>query len=967
MDALIERIEVALGAMGIGGPRPLAAYLSKPGPDFEEASAADLQAMLELLCAPNPNGPARLRFTSLLREWDNTKDGKWTNHTQRNTEDRRNRIHTLLKSDLGLRERVDKLIPFYPLEEPVIIAVDHEEWYTPQTGLRDYYWSRYSQYLREDKKWRDESLRSLENTTRAVVECLSNPESTKAYSARGIVVGHVQSGKTANFAGVIARAADAGYRLIIVLAGTWNILRNQTQRRLDKELLGQEALSNDEAYRDPLPADWDEFLKHGFDPIERGHYKWERLTRPDIDFKRLKQAIDNLEFEKRDKSLSLFHPTNLHSLPVKLLVIKKHSGILANLVKDLKLLGTKLAQLPTLIIDDESDQAGLNTADPRRTTGKRERSKTNEKIVELLKLFPRGQYVGYTATPYANALVDPDDPEDLFPKDFFVSLDRPGEYMGVSDFFDPETDHSELQPDDFSQKEIAFIRRVEDPHGQDDDDLKLALRSFVLSGAIKLLRQEADPARYRFRHHTMLIHTSSQTAQHSNLKDRVKELWDQCAFNCPDGMDALVKLWETDFRNVSAIQAPSEVVPSRFAELKPHLSEAISRIQMGGEHVLLVNSDSPTAPDFSSAPVWKIIIGGNKLSRGYTVEGLTTSYYRRVTTTGDTLMQMGRWFGFRAGYRDLVRVFLGVKDGPSGKSDLVALFKEVCLMEEQFRREIARYKRRAGGPRITPRQLPPLITVVGQLLPTARNKMFNATIMSRNYGGGWSQPTLVAAADGATENIKAIAKLLRKGKALGRMTLGGGCTNGKNVNVDAFLFDVPNAAVSSFLKTFRWLEKLFRESERPADMLLQIEFLEKQKHGITSWLVVAPQRQKSFGDPMNVDDVGSLTTKERTRNESGAFKVFGEGAHRVVATFLAGVERRGSTETRLLTPNVATAELKDGNRGIMLVYPVREAEKSAISIGFELLYPQNNLGYDINFTVRRTDEQDKIVVDVADD
>src|SRR5205814_2706388 len=133
-------------------------------------------------------------------------------------------------------------------------------------------------YLQSRRGWEDISVINLGNSTRAVVECLANPESPAAYASRGLVMGYVQSGKTANFTGVVARAADTGYRLIIVLAGTWNILRNQTQRRLDKELLGKELLVNDESYRDPLPADWDEFLEHGFDPTERGHYKWERLT-----------------------------------------------------------------------------------------------------------------------------------------------------------------------------------------------------------------------------------------------------------------------------------------------------------------------------------------------------------------------------------------------------------------------------------------------------------------------------------------------------------------------------------------------------------------------------------------------------------------------------------------------------------------------------------------------------------------
>src|SRR5690606_11018565 len=174
------------------------------------------------------------------------------------------------------------------------------------------------------------------------------------------------------------------------------------------------------------------------------------------------------------------------------------------------------------------------------------------------------------------------------------------------------------------------------------------------------------------------------------------------------------------------------------------LAMSVRRITQGSDFVCVVNSESDEAPDFTEGPVWKIIVGGNKLSRGYTIEGLTISYYRRIANTADTLMQMGRWFGFRPGYRDLVRVFLGVREGKDRNSDLVSLFNEVCRMEESFRDDIKRYLRRPGAPKITPRQIPPLIAIAGNLPPTARNKMFNAKIERKNFGGRWSTLTLTA-------------------------------------------------------------------------------------------------------------------------------------------------------------------------------------------------------------------------------
>jgi hypothetical protein len=221
MNQFIERIETALGAMAQAGPRNLRAYLEKPGPDFSTASAAQIDSMLSMILSQDPNDKIRLLFSNLLRSWDNSKDGKWTSITTRNTAARRKRIHESLRSDPDLEKRIDAVLPFFQLEEPLIIAEEHRDWYVPRRGVRDYYWNTYVRYLKERREWNEASVLDLDNSTRAIVECLANPESRDAYASRGLVMGYVQSGKTANFAGVVARAADAGYRLIIVLAGTW--------------------------------------------------------------------------------------------------------------------------------------------------------------------------------------------------------------------------------------------------------------------------------------------------------------------------------------------------------------------------------------------------------------------------------------------------------------------------------------------------------------------------------------------------------------------------------------------------------------------------------------------------------------------------------------------------------------------------------------------------------------------------
>lgn len=339
------------------------------------------------------------------------------------------------------------------------------------------------------------------------------------------------------------------------------------------------------------------------------------------------------------------------------------------------------------------------------------------------------------------------------------------------------------------------------------------------------------------------------------------------------------------------------------------------------------------------------------------------SYYRRVAGTADTLMQMGRWFGFRPGYQDLVRVFLGVKEGRQGQSDLVSLFKEVCRMEERFRDELKRYVRRPGGHRITPREIPPMISVSGSLPPTASNKMFNAILAKKNFGGERSMLTLAPVkADSMDRNIHTVKALLRSAKSLGTERLGGLSSENKAVQFNAIILEASNGGLVEFLKDYRWLETDYKFPGRPTDVGLQIEFLEQQKHGIQGWLIVAPQRQVSFGDPLLVEGLGKFAVKERHRNEGRGMQVYGEPDHRTVSEFLAGIAPGSS---KLTQPNSSTGSLRNVHRGVILLYPVREQEKDGITIGYELLFPNNDLPYEINFSVRQGGKSQIVVQRVA--
>src|SRR5581483_4366382 len=235
-----------------------------------------------------------------------------------------------------------------------------------------------------------------------------------------------------------------------------------------------------------------------------------------------------------------------------------------------------------------------------------------------------------------------------------------------------------------------------------------ALDAFVLSGAIKLYREDNGLGRGFFRHHTMLVHESVKQADHRVLADDIRNVWGSAAYSSPTGLARLRRLFDEDFLPVCSARA-TEVFPADFGELKSYVGEVVSRVTAGGDPVIVVNGDKDIAQeaiDFDKRPVWRVLVGGTKLSRGFTVEGLTVSYYRRKTRQADTLMQMGRWFGFRNGYKDLVRLFIGRAEPDGAKTlDLYEAFEAIVRDEERFREQLRQYSKLVDGrPQITPAQ-----------------------------------------------------------------------------------------------------------------------------------------------------------------------------------------------------------------------------------------------------------------------
>jgi hypothetical protein len=945
-------LDVLTGALGLmpKGPKNLgrSMMLSAQSEDLDPNaySSGALQSYFESASAGDEIANV---FRRALAGWDNEASADWCNGTDRNTVARRAVVYEALGLVQPFVDLCNQKFPFKQLESPVVIASEHKRWYDEaRRASRPFYWPAYVRQL--EAKWPEDSIRQLDDSTTKIVERLADPIDAEAYQSKGIVVGYVQSGKTANFTGVIAKAADAGYKLIILLAGTLDVLRSQTQRRIDKEMVGQELLDTDYVG----DADWDQFLKHGARPSALGAFDWYRLTGPESDYQKLGRGVEAIQFEAADPQKPFWDKDNLFQAKARIAIVKKNPAVLKRLLSDLRLLqrsgfGVGLGQIPTLIVDDESDQASINVK--ASTNGI---TPTNEAITDLLRILPRAQYVGYTATPFANVFVDPSNEEDLFPKDFMISLPRPDGYMGVSDFYDLDG----RDDDDASRpNERDFVRSVT---GNDDkaDNLQRAVDCFILTGALKKFRSAEDSS-LRYRHHTMLAHSSSRVVDHDALSTAVKKALRNAGYDGAKGQARLRALFDTDFKPVSERRAPTLPFPATFEDLAPFVGDCLTEIGDADLAVKVLNNENKAdTPDFDKEAVWKILVGGTKLSRGYTVEGLTISYYRRRAATADTLMQMGRWFGFRRGYGDLVRLFIGTDEPLDSRGrrriNLYRAFGAICRDEEMFRNELKRYA--DLDERITPVQIPPLVPS-HMLQPTATNKMFNARITYSNFEKKIAESTFAPDGDADIKaNHKAFVALIGEHPIV-RETLA--ATSGTRIEFEANLTTVSPAEMIAFLEEYRWYNK--EDAGRASPLERQIAFMKKtgkEDPGIRDWLIMAPQ----ITTPRAV-----ITIRDKPFNviyrgyTMGRFGTYNDPKHRSLAEYIA-------YEKDLDAPNESLAALRSKGRGVMIYYPVTPTKtgkaKAPFGTGFALLFPPNNNPTPTTFSVVQRNRQNAAVVTV---
>ncbi len=573
-----------------------------------------------------------------------------------------------------------------------VLKSDFQEWYPRRKGeIESYYWRRLQKYWLDHSILPIQVVQAVDKVTDEILGYLGDPLEGDSWRRRGLVMGHVQSGKTTNYSALIAKASDAGYRIIVVLAGLTNSLRYQTQVRLDQAFVGKSSLG-DNFVSEIYPVS---HVLKGFegDAGETRHPFCGTTQNADFSVKTAR-SVGATEGNFAD--------------PI-LFVTKKNEKVLARLADWLRGLrqGGQL-EGPMLLIDDEADNASVNTAkDPGVTT------RINARIRELLSCSRRSSYVGYTATPFANIFIDPDTEDsmlkdDLFPEHFIKSLEPPGNYIGAEKLF---SDGGELFeacireiPGDYLDL-LPLGHKSGDPVSELPESLEDAFFEYALFRAIRVLAGESH------RHSSMLVNVSRFNAIQRQIRDLIYLLLEDLkaavdawassdSWSHSELLGRLHETWQREY---------AEQCSFEWGDVRGALRRGLASVE-----VRLVNMQGGGL-DYSKAPeagMHVIAVGGLALARGLTLEGLAISYVLRNVGAADTLLQIGRWFGYRPDYERLCRIH--------ATGEMLGDFREVSDAVEELREDLVRMERMGVTPNefgLKVRQSPTGIAI------TAANKM----------------------------------------------------------------------------------------------------------------------------------------------------------------------------------------------------------------------------------------------------
>lgn len=602
------------------------------------------------------------------------------------TDDEVEKVKAEIKSEFSIK-----------LDKGVLIQEKgHEKWFLARKASLDMkYWERYRKYLLADKGFSTKVVNTMDDVLDTLTDLLGDPTRDIAYNRRGLIIGDVQSGKTANYTGLICKAVDSGYKVVVLLTGTIEKLRQQTQQRIDEGFVGTSS---------------DAMIKQKEEGLYIGVGQYDSSIRPMV----LTSTAD--DFKSKNANNLGFDLNNING-PV-IFVLKKNASVLKRLNKWLTKFnnsGKKLIDHSLLVIDDESDNASVNTKkDPEETP-----TAINGQIRELLAMFKKSSYVGFTATPFANIFIDPETTEnmktqDLFPKDYIYSLNSPTNYTGARNIFGENGDAQgmlvEINDDEKDPASIASIIPLRHKSTLNvynlPEDLKTAIATFMLANTLEDLKGMKD------NHRSMLINVSRFTDVQDQVAGMVNEYLKEMQAACRNyaalpsdtalKSDYIKKLFDTYHEIYGNLSYSWDQIQSNLYTSCASIVVQTFNIRSGQN----VNYE-----DYKNG--FRVIaVGGMSLSRGLTLEGLVVSYFYRNSKMYDTLMQMGRWFGYRNNYSEFCKIWMS--------SESIEWYRHISQATDELREEIKRYEDTGLTPMDFGLRVRSDITA---LLVTARNKM----------------------------------------------------------------------------------------------------------------------------------------------------------------------------------------------------------------------------------------------------
>lgn len=738
-------------------------------------------------------------------------------------------------------------------------------------------------------------LETAHEASDAIVNMTPDPEAKEAYAAKGLVVGFVQSGKTTNFTAVAAKLADYDYRMVIVLAGIHNALRAQTQTRLEKYLIPKSG-------------------------------RWVSVTGRDHDFDLIDLNKDSAKTEKRLTASYFLSNKGKTSL----LVVKKNPRVLRKLrtwlgqPESLKL----LKQNNVLVIDDEADQASVETAT------------INPLIRDILGMLPRSTYIGYTATPFANVFIDPAVSDDLYPRDFIYPMPRPEGYFGPEMIFGRDVVNGDGDSN-FDGYDMVRIIPEEDEYlyrpltKEENDsfvpvmteDLQRAISWFLLATAARWHREGPIDS-------SMLIHTSFNTVVHQSYRKPLQKTLERLREGIRSAdlgtINFLKTLWETE---VERVEIPRDQPPEKFEEILDLLPAVLDDCR-----IIIDNHRSDDRLSYEENDHNTVIaVGGNTLSRGITLEGLVCSFFIRPSNTYDTLLQMGRWFGFRPGYEDLPRIWM--------TDTLRRNFRHLALVEYEMRLDMEVYEKQ----NLTPLDFAVAVRTHPALMIT--RKMGAAQPSRTSYSGARVQVRMYERSDidVIKNNWRAgeflIQQIERRAKPV---SLSNGSVLYKDVPVDSILV---------FLEAFE-----VHPEQTDVDTSMIVEYIRERVEGpktqMALWNVVIKSGEGEVGDfaghELNLVNRAPIGRADRSVGDFadiGTLMVPQDLIIDIEGINLMKVRQKGEQYMKKL--RFDTPQVKD--KGLLVLYPI---DKDSKPMGRKTRTDMNAEHHILGFGIVFADSQD---------